>query len=69
MKILIQEMIRGHIEVVKKEYIVDIIKELVDREIPFKIDYSYEEEPIFDTLTQVKNKVVSTAKPRASKII
>lgn len=69
MKILIQEMIRGHIEVVKKEYMIDIIKELVDREIPFKIDYSYEEEPIFDTLTQVKNKVVSTAKPRASKII
>ncbi len=40
MKICIQELIRGHVEVIKEKDIVpDIIKELIDREIPVKIDY------------------------------
>lgn len=68
MKIYIQEMIRGHIEVIREEYVNEIIEEMIKRKIPFKVDYVYEDD-IFDTMTQPRKKVVSTAKARESKIM
>lgn len=39
MKISIQELIHGNVEIMEKEIAIDVIKELIDREIPLTIKY------------------------------
>lgn len=58
MKILIQELVRGVTEVLRPEYREDIERELVDRRIPYTINYVND----FDTIDTIKRKVVSDIK-------